>query len=143
MAVTTTNFGDCLTQARRRRRLLQKTLALTAGLDPSYVAGLERGRRRPPKPALIDRLVMALRADPVERERLLAAAAADRLAHAIARHESEIQGAGVLARIAGCLPQLAPEDLITLERVAIGFSARGTNDSYSQGKEGAQKEKTA
>lgn len=124
--MTSSSFGDYLLELRRRRRLLQKQVAASAGLDASFVASLERGRRAPPRRELLDRLLAALDASADEQERLLAAAGADRLAHVIARHREAIEGAEVLARIASWLPQIQPDDLITLERVAMGFASRST-----------------
>jgi transcriptional regulator with XRE-family HTH domain len=40
-------FGRNLRAARLRRKLSQEKLALVAGLDRTYVGGIERGERNP------------------------------------------------------------------------------------------------
>ena len=120
----TSSFGQLLLQLRQRSRRPQKEIAAAAGLDASYLASLERGRRTAPRTEIIERLLRALNASLDERKCLLAAAATDRLVHTIARHEAQISGASAIARIASRLPQLLDEDLVTLEQVALGFASR-------------------
>jgi transcriptional regulator with XRE-family HTH domain len=120
--MSTNSFGAVLVEIRRRKNLRQKQVAAGAGLDPSYIAGLERGRRLPPRREQLARIIDALGATAHERDWLLATAAADRLSHAIAQHRQHIDGAEVLARIARWLPDMHPEDLITIERVAMRFT---------------------
>jgi transcriptional regulator with XRE-family HTH domain len=140
--VSSSGFAEYLIELRRRRRLLQKQVASSAGFDPSYIAGLEKGRRAPPRRELLDRLLVALNANAAEQQKLLATAAADRLSHVIARHRQSIEGADVLARIASWLPEIQPDDLITLERVAMGFTSRGEETRQAR-REPPRKEKTA
>lgn len=49
-------------------------LALLAGVDPSYITLLERGRRPPPRDAVLARLITALMLTPQEKEELTRAA---------------------------------------------------------------------
>lgn len=42
------NFGALITEIRNEHRLKQKQVAFEAGIDCSYVAALEKGRRSPP-----------------------------------------------------------------------------------------------
>lgn len=41
------NFGDALRIWRRSRNLSQEELGQLAGLDRTYISGLERGKRNP------------------------------------------------------------------------------------------------
>ncbi len=62
---------------RRSRRLRQNEVAASAGLDPSYVASLEAGRRKPPREDIMERLLCALQATPDERDEMKRLAALD------------------------------------------------------------------
>lgn len=72
------SFGICLFELRRRRNLSQKSMAILAGMDQSYLAGLEVGRRPPPKEKQLLRLIQALQATSIEEQEL-------RVAHAISK----------------------------------------------------------
>lgn len=53
------NFGNRVRQLRRRRKLSQEALADEAGLDRSYVGGVERGERNVSL-ANIEKIALAL-----------------------------------------------------------------------------------
>jgi transcriptional regulator with XRE-family HTH domain len=40
-------FGGAVRRARERQRISQEDLAFEAGLDRTYISGVERGRRNP------------------------------------------------------------------------------------------------
>ena len=62
-----TDFGAQLRRYREGAGLTQEALAERAGLAPSAVAALERGRRKRPYPHTVRRLAAALRLDPEQR----------------------------------------------------------------------------
>ncbi|WP_447982941.1 helix-turn-helix domain-containing protein [Achromobacter kerstersii] len=68
------DFGTCLERLRKRRQMHANRLALLAGVDPSYITLLERGRRPPPRDAVLGRLIGALLLTPQEKEELTRAA---------------------------------------------------------------------
>ncbi|MFM8978929.1 MAG: helix-turn-helix domain-containing protein, partial [Planctomycetia bacterium] len=53
-------FAEALCAARAAAGLSQADLARRAGLTPAYVSLLESGRRRPPRPPVVERLARAL-----------------------------------------------------------------------------------
>lgn len=108
-------FGDRLFVLRRRRRLLQKQVAREAGLDPSYLAGMERGRREAPAGNVFERLIRALNANEAERQWLLHALAVSRLERLVTQGPYAIEGGEVLVRIAERLPVLEAQELQLLE----------------------------
>ena len=57
----------------------QKALAIAAGLDPSVLAGIENGRRPPPKEAVLRRLALALSASDMDLRELHRGRLASRL----------------------------------------------------------------
>jgi transcriptional regulator with XRE-family HTH domain len=45
--ISLTAFGNNLRQLRESKQLTQEALAEKAGLDPTYISGIERGLRNP------------------------------------------------------------------------------------------------
>lgn len=60
-------FGTLLSNLRIKRKMPQKQLALSAGLDQSYLSAIERGARPPPRDEQLSRLLSALQASDGER----------------------------------------------------------------------------
>lgn len=77
---TAETFCRCLSRLRNIHGLTQKTLALAADMDQSYVAGLETGRRPPPRDKQLLRLASALNAAPTEIAQLFEARAVSKMA---------------------------------------------------------------
>ncbi len=75
-------FGACLTRLRKARGMSQKALSLSAGMDSSYVSGVERGRRPPPRDRQLERLIEALGASEEETHALRLALAVSRTCRA-------------------------------------------------------------
>lgn len=117
-------FGDYLFVLRRKRKLLQKQIALDAGFDPSYLASLERGRRDPPRGRTLEQLFKALEVTASEKRGLMQAAALSRLAKALQEQESALPGAAQLLRLAILMPELRSEELASLVTLAEGLANR-------------------
>jgi transcriptional regulator with XRE-family HTH domain len=86
-----TGFGAQLRRYREGAGLTQEALAERAGLAPSAVAALERGRRRRPHPHTVRQLAAALQLDAARRARF---EAAGRRAGAPPPEEGTEEGAG-------------------------------------------------
>lgn len=110
-----TEFGESLFQLRHRCKKLQKTVAFAAGLDPSYVASLEKGRRDPPRREILDKLCEALAATPAEREQLHRAALASRLKKVWAEASGDSELADLFAKLAMALPTLTAAERAAIE----------------------------
>lgn len=65
-----TPFGSYLEHLRRNRRMQQKQLADLMGINPCYVSTLERGRKGPPSPAVLKRLIKNLNLSSDEQDEL-------------------------------------------------------------------------
>ena len=74
-------LGRALRQLRSERRLSQEALALSAGLDRTYVSGIERGERNPTLGS-IQKLAKAL----------------DLRVSELARHAESLEAQGLLPR---------------------------------------------
>lgn len=107
-------FGTVVFHSRVRKNLPQKTIAGRAGIDSSYLASIERGRRPPPRRQIVDRILAALGMSDAERATAIAAAALDRLEPAIREAEEDIPGVAVLARLCSALPHLSQSKLTVL-----------------------------
>jgi len=116
-----TRFGPQLLHFRLRTRALQKQIALTAGIDGSYLAALERGRRPPPTSEVIERLSESLALVGVDRAVLRDAAAADRLMATILDVEPDLRGAGVLVEFLKALPALSSAEIDALISLATAL----------------------
>lgn len=117
-------FGEKLFQVRRRRRLLQKVIAATAGLDQSYLASLENGRRDPPRTEVLDRILDALVASPRERAEIKRAAALARLLTAIEVIGDDFVGADAVARFAAAIPIMNALEIEAIETLIAGYQRR-------------------
>lgn len=83
-------FGTRLGNLRTARGMPSKQLASLAGLDPSYITQLERGRRDPPRHAVILKLALALDLPQREAQQLSRAATNERLLRAISNMENRV-----------------------------------------------------
>ena len=110
------NFAQCLVRLRGRRNILQKSLALAAGMDQSYVAGLESGRRPPPRDKQIQRLSLALSATEAEMAQLYSARAVTKLNALMCK--TEPKSAEPLARLLATAYSMSMQDISTLDRIA-------------------------
>jgi transcriptional regulator with XRE-family HTH domain len=117
-------FGSLIAQARLRKRIPQKLVALAAGIDPSYLAAVERGRRPPPKSELVNKVLAALQLSAPDRVTFIEAAALDRLMPAIQALEQDVRGAGTLERLCSALPYLTEAQLEALGALIDAISTR-------------------
>lgn len=121
----TSRFAELLFDYRRRRKLLQKQVALEAGIAPSYLAGLENGRRTPPEKKTLAALINALALTPPEARRLAAEAASERAAHFLQNSHEALPGLDCLVQLARALPSLNPREIATLESMIDTLAHRG------------------
>lgn len=117
-------FGSLIAQTRLRKRIPQKTVALSAGIDPSYLAAVERGRRPPPKRELVTKVIAALHLSAADRATFLEAAALDRLMPAIHALDQDVRGASTLERLCMALPYLTETQLEALGALIDAISTR-------------------
>lgn len=115
-SIQSRGFGACLQKLRDRHNLPQKVLAIEAGMDQSYVAGLEAGRRSPPREKQLMRLVHALKATPEEQQELREAHALSRLVDAV--EELNPERGKALAALAHHLQNLSLDELKIIETMA-------------------------
>lgn len=104
-------FGETLFQLRHSKRLLQKTVAYDAEIDASYLAALENGRRPPPEPSTLDRIVVALGLGEREAENLRFLADLDRTILNLTKTTGSLRGGDCLIQLANALPNLSEAQL--------------------------------
>jgi transcriptional regulator with XRE-family HTH domain len=108
-------FGELLFQHRRTRTLLQKQVALEAGIDPSYLAGLENGRRPPPEKSTLNAIIQALALTSDETTELTAQAASEKAARYLQTNLEDLPGIDCLVQLALALPSLSQREISTIE----------------------------
>ena len=97
-------FGSAFTLARTRERKRQGELARAVGMDASYLAGIEGGRRKAPNAETTRKLLSALNAPANHTNRLVTFALTDRLLDVIEEYGEEDE---VAARVGKLLRQVA------------------------------------
>lgn len=124
-------FPEILVTLRKARGLSQKALAISAGMDQSYVAGLEHGRRPPPRDRQIARLAQALQASPEEHARLLEA----KTAVLLARVSAEVDGPhrDMLAQLILIASRLSATDIAILDRIAAAMCSSSNISTCEEG----------
>jgi transcriptional regulator with XRE-family HTH domain len=75
-------FGSAFLLARIDAGKQQNEIARLAGIDASYLAAIERGRKRPPARGTLDRLLQALHLSEERQRKLKSLAVIDRLLEA-------------------------------------------------------------
>jgi predicted transcriptional regulator len=115
------SFPECLLELRKTHGLSQKALALAAGMDQSYVAALEKGRRPPPRERQIFRLAEALSASPMETAQLLKARAISNMARSGAQI-SQPQ-APALTHLISIAAGMTPSEVGVLDQIAQALSS--------------------
>ena len=116
-------FGECLARIRKGRGYSQKSVALDADLDASYLAGLEHGRRPPPRHEVLNRIVVALVANQEEQRQLKEAIALTKIMK-IAVAELGPGFAQSLKKLTQALRLCTPDEKRALEVIADGIVSR-------------------
>lgn len=120
----TNYFGICLAQLRREKKLKQKQVAFEAGVDPSYVAALENGRRIPPRLDGLRKIAKAINANEQEENELYRTARLSLLAkeiHACAEH---FEGAAVAMDILVMSSVMSPKEVEAIGTLIEGYRYR-------------------
>lgn len=118
-------FGAAIRALRERQGRSQKELALTAGMDPSFLAAIERGRRPPPQIRLVKRFIGALHAGPQEAEQVMLAWELSRLARALGDRDPAFRD--TLMQIAFWLASMPSGSRALLRVIAGGLPSGETN----------------
>ena len=63
-------FPEYLCLVRKRKELRQNTVAIACGIDPSYLAAMESGRRSPPNRELLEQIISAINLDGLQARTL-------------------------------------------------------------------------
>lgn len=115
-------FGKCLAELRQARGVSQKVLSLSAGMDPSYLSGVEVGRRPPPRDRQLVRLATALNATEAEIAQLKIARALTQISRAACEFRGESEP--VLARLLTTATGMSSAEIAALETVAQVLKSR-------------------
>ena len=117
-------FGNCLLKLRKKRNLSQKAASILAEMDQSYLAGLETGRRAPPRERQMARLIDALQITESEEYELREAHAISRLADLAGNNIPEKSKA--MAVLVCQLRNLSISDIKLIEDLTSRLSERAS-----------------
>lgn len=120
----TSELGSLVISFRRSRAWSQKRLALESGLDQSYLAGVERGRRPPPRDAVVKRLANALKLSAEESHTFLGALAAARAARVVERFDPDVGRA--VALLTNGIQYCSGDELQALATLIGGYQRRAS-----------------
>ena len=116
------SYGQLIKSLRLKHCMSQKALAHALGIDQSYLAALETGRRKPPREPLFSEILAAMGAVDEEKAMVTMAAEFHELRRGARKLTSDskpsIQG------LVDMLPLLATEDVRTLYELADGMLLR-------------------
>jgi len=118
-------LGELLAQLRRKKRLRQKQVAGDAGVDKSYLAELESGRKAAPSAPVLGRLMKALGATEADRARINRAVRLLAIERAATAGSDPLPDAMLLVRLGERLPYLTEDDKFVLGWV-LDAMGRGT-----------------
>jgi transcriptional regulator with XRE-family HTH domain len=107
------DFGRLLVELRAARGWSQGRLATAAGVDQSFISRLEKGERAPERETVL-KLLDALDAAPLDRERLLAS-----VGFRSEALDDPLLAELVLLLVNPDLPPATAEEIQTLLRVAV------------------------
>lgn len=120
------DFGACLLRLRLSRKLSQKAVALEAGMDQSYLAGLEAGRRSLPREKQLLRLANALQVTDQECQELREARAFSKLTSLV--EELGHERGAALTSVVSALKRLSADEIKILEQMAFLLEGRSSTD---------------
>ena len=126
----TNYFGIFLAELRRKNKLKQKQVAYEAGIDPSYVAALENGRRPPPRQNLVQKLANAVKADEWDEKELGRTAMLSQLARPLDENAEFFSGAPTALAILELSSVLSERELQAISTLIDSFRYR----TYAQGR---------
>ncbi|MCB8749032.1 helix-turn-helix domain-containing protein [Rhodoferax sp. U2-2l] len=117
-------FGTYLVKVRRAKRLMQKQVAIDAGLDASYLAALERGRRLPPRAEVMKKLFLALEANENEQSEMKYAASLSRMSNELVGNAINFPGVEVALAVLEAAGRMTPEELAALATMIHSLGSR-------------------
>jgi transcriptional regulator with XRE-family HTH domain len=120
----TNYFGNYLAKLRREKKLKQKQVAYEAGVDPSYVAALENGRRVPPRHDGVIKLAKAVNANDQETKDLERSARLSQLAKEIDACAEHFSGATVAMAILELSSVMSQSEIHALATLVDGYRYR-------------------
>lgn len=123
-------FGSVVVGFRRSRGWSQKRLALEADLDQSYLAGIESGRRPPPRDAVVKRLTNALKLSPEESQGFQRTLVVARAVRVVERVDSNL--GQVLALLISAVQYCSAEELQALATLVGGYRLRENAQSREE-----------
>ena len=115
-------FGKAIVVARTARGARQVEVARRAGMDASYLAAIENGRRKAPAGTLLRDLLGAIEMSPPEQRKLELIAALDRMVDVLDDNTSHDHPVAIVKKLLGQVAGLGDVELRCLAVVADGLA---------------------
>ena len=117
------DLAIALSATRRSKRIKQGILARAAGVDQSYLAALETGRRRTPSKKILEKLCVALKTTDPERQRIFKLAAIGELADFL-RARANVPEMKALQELAELMPMMRQGQIDQIVAIAAILAKR-------------------
>jgi len=117
-------FGMLIAEIRVQHQLKQKQVAQEAGVDSSYIAALEGGRRNPPPEKTLQRLISALQASVAEQSLIEKSAAICRVSKVIREHSQVLPNAQLILSFTQRIPELEPPAINAICALMAAFDTQ-------------------
>jgi transcriptional regulator with XRE-family HTH domain len=116
------SFGSAFVLLRIQQKMKQGAVAKIAGVDPSYLAAIEKGRRRPPARETLEHLLLAVNAKEEDRRRLRSLAAMDRLVEAADSVDLNDEPVVRLTRLLPLMASFSDDEWLAVEWMMRGWA---------------------
>lgn len=119
-----------MAQLRRNKKLKQKQVAFEAGIDSSYWAAIENGRRLPPRQRVLVKVIKAVKASAQEEKELSRAAMLTQIAKGLNERIDYFAGAPLALAILELSSVLSPGEIEAISTLIEGYRFR----AHAQGR---------
>ena len=121
-------FGNAISVARARANRKQAEVARLVGIDASYLAGIETGRRKVPSAKLVNAILTTFKVSAKQRNRLTRFSVFDRLLDVLEAHSEEDKQTSAIRELLTRIAKLNDRQIDYLSEMAAVFEKQNVED---------------
>ena len=121
-------FGNAISVARARANRKQAEVARLVGIDASYLAGIENGRRKVPSAKLVNAILTTFKVSAKQRNRLTRFSVFDRLLDVLEAHSEEDKQTSAIRELLTRIAKLNDRQIDYLSEMAAVFEKQNVED---------------